>query len=115
MKLDIIKTIIAVALGALMGWGLSAMAHDEVDALPLGIITGVEVGLLCIGLFGINYAVHPRSGVMIRAALFVGLVVLLVIDGIYAALGISTSYYVLSGVLALVVLLIANAVYKSKQ
>lgn len=115
MKANVIGTIVAIAIGALLGWGYSSMAQTEADSLPLGIVVGIEVALIGIGLFGINYSGYPRSGVMVRAACAVCLIAMLVINTVYAFVGIGTSFYVLNGVLALVVILIANAVYKSKQ
>lgn len=115
MKANVIGTIVAVAIGALLGWGFSSMAQTESDSLPMGIVVGIEVALIGIGLFGINYSEYPRSGVMVRAACAVSLIAMLVFNTVYAFVGIGTSFYVINGILMLLTFLISNAVYKSRQ
>lgn len=115
MKIDIIRTFIAIAIGALAGWGYSALTQDKDYALPIGLILGLEIAMLCTGLFGIDYNDYPRSGISVRATCALGILLLLIINGIYAHIGINTSFYVVNGVLALLLLLACNLVYKSKQ
>ena len=62
MKIDLVRTIIAICIGALIGWGFYAMAQDTNDGLPLGFAIGIETALLGIGLVGIEYEEYPRSG-----------------------------------------------------
>lgn len=115
MKVDLIRSIVAIGIGALLGWGFYAMAQDTTDGLPLGIAVGIETALLSIGLVGVNYEECPRSGTMIRATCALGALVLLVLNAIYAYTGINTSFYILNGILSLILLLTVNSIYKSKQ
>lgn len=115
MKVDIIRTVIAVLLGALIGWGYYAMTGDAVSQRPLGFVMGTEAALACFALFGISYEDRQRSGMMIRTACGTGLAILLVMNGIYAWTGVNTSFYVLNGILALIVLLAVNGAYKARQ
>ncbi len=115
MKIDLVRTIIAIGIGALLGWGFYAMAQETNDALPLGIIVGAEMALLGMGLVGVEYKDCPRSGTMIRAACALGTFVLLVMNAIYAYVGVNTSFYILNGILSLILLLTVNSIYKSKQ
>lgn len=115
MKVDIIRTVIAVLLGALIGWGYYAMTGDADSQRPLGFAMGTEAALACFALFGISYEDRQRSGVMIRTASGTGLAILLVMNGIYAWTGVNTSFYVLNGILALIVLLAVNGAYKARQ
>lgn len=115
MKIDLVRTIVAIGIGALLGWGVYAMAQDANDALPLGITMGIEAILLGIGLVGVEYNDYPRSGTMIRAVCAIGFLVLLVMDAIYAYIGVNTSFYILNGIVSLILLLTVNSIYKSKQ
>lgn len=115
MKIDLVRTIIAIGIGALTGWGFYTMLQDSLEGRPAGFVTGVEIALLSMGLFGISYKEAPRSGIMVRATCALGMLILLVLNSIYAYLGIYDSFYILNGIIALVLLLIANTVYTSKQ
>lgn len=115
MKIDLVRTIVAICIGALIGWGFYSMAQNTTDGLPLGFAIGIETALLGIGLVGIEYEEYPRSGTMIRATCALGAVVLLVLNAIYTYTGVNTSFYILNGIISLILLLIANGIYKSKQ
>lgn len=115
MKIDLVRTIIAIGIGLLIGWGFFAMAKDTTDGLPLGYVIGVETALLGVGLVGIVYEEYPRSGVMIRATCALGALILLVMNAIYSYTGLNTSFYILNGIISLILLLTINGVYKSKQ
>lgn len=52
MKIDLVRTIVAICIGALLGWGFYAMAQDSMDGQPLGFAIGIETALLGIGLVG---------------------------------------------------------------
>ena len=115
MKMDSVRTIVAIGIGVLLGWGFYAMAQDATDGPSLGIAIGIETALLGIGLVGIEYEECPRSGTMIRATCALGALVLLVLNAIYAYTGVNTSFYILNGIISLILLLTINSVYKSKQ
>lgn len=115
MKIDLIRTIVAICIGALIGWGFYAMAQDTTGSSSLGFVIGTETALLGFGLVGITYEEHPRSGTMIRATCALGTLVLLVLNAIYAYTGINTSFYILNGIVSLILLLTVNSIYKSKQ
>ena len=38
MKIDLVRTIVAIGIGALIGWGFYALAQDSVDGQPLGCL-----------------------------------------------------------------------------
>ena len=42
MKIDLVRTIIAIGIGALIGWGFYALAQDPADGQPLGIAIGAK-------------------------------------------------------------------------
>lgn len=115
MKIDLVRTIIAIGIGVLIGWGFYALAQDPSDGQPLGVTIGIETALLGIGLFGIIYEEYPRSGTMVRAACALGAFILLVLDAIYAYTGINTSFYILNGIVSLILLLTVNSILKAKQ
>lgn len=115
MKADIIGILIAILFGALIGWGFSSMAQLPEDLWVIGIVVGLEMALLGVGLFGIKFEDYPRSGVMVRAACAFGLIVLAILNTIYAFVGVNSFFYVLNGIIALLILLATKVVYASKQ
>lgn len=115
MKIDLLRTTIAICIGVLIGRGFYAMAQDTADELPLGAVVGIEMALLGVGLVGLVYEECPRLGTMIRATCALGTFVLLVLNVIYVYIGVNTSFYILNGIISLILLLTVNGVYKSKQ
>lgn len=115
MKIDFVRTIVAISIGVLIGWGFYAMAQNPADSNAVGFATGIEMALLGFATIGISYEDYPRSGTMIRAACALGVLVLLAMNAIYAYTGVNTSFYILNGIISLVLLLTVNGVYKSKQ
>ena len=115
MKLDLIKILIAIGIAFLIGWGFYSMAQKPDDGTSISIVMGLETLLLGVGLVGIDYDEYPRSGTMIRAACALGIVVLLALNAIYLFVGINTSFYVINGIISLILLLVVNSIYKSKQ
>ena len=74
MKIDLVRTIVAICIGALLGWGFYAMAQDSMNGQPLGFAIGIETVLLGIGLVGIGQLlqvggdVHGGLGPTVDAA-----------------------------------------------
>ncbi len=115
MKIDIIRLIVAIALSALIAWGFSALSVDASSALTLGIVSSIELVFFLSMLIAVNIPDYPRTCVMMRTASGLGILVTLVINGIYAFIGVGNSYYIISGIVLLTFLLILNSIYKSKQ
>lgn len=115
MKLDLIRTIVAIGIAMLVAWGYYAMTAEAASQWPVAIVTGMEMALVGMGLMGLSYPRCPRSGTMIRTLCGLAAVLLLILNGVYAYCGVNTSFYVLNGIAALIVLLAANSLYKADQ
>ena len=115
MKANIVRILSAVGIGVLIAWGISALSQDPTNLLPLGVVVGIESILLWIGFVGIDFNEYPRSGIMVRNACLLGFIVLLILNTIYAFCGINTSFYVLNGIISLVLLIIITGAYNTKQ
>lgn len=115
MKIDPIRVIIALGLAFFIGWGYYAMAANSDDALSVGAVMGVEMLLIGIGAFSIRFNECPRSGVVIRVTCYSAALVFLVLNAIFARAGVNVAFFVINGVLALLLLLVLNSVYRANQ
>lgn len=114
MKFDFIRIIIAICIATLLGWLFYALSDGDAQ-LPLGIVAGVDTLLLLGCTIGMSIPEYPRSTVMMRTACVSGWVVSLIVNAIYSFTGVNSSFYIVNGILVLLVLLIADVIYRSKQ
>lgn len=116
MKIDFVKSVFVACLASLTGWGYYIMLEgDEQSKLPMGIVMGFEALVLGGGTLAINIPEYPRSTVMVHAACVTGLVILLIINAIYAFTEINNSFYIINGIVSLLTLLTSYCVGRSKQ
>lgn len=115
MKIDTVRLIIAAGLSLLIGWGYYTMSTVHENAMSIGIATGIEMLLACLGGFCIEYKECSRAGVVIRITCIIGAILFLILNGIFAGVGPNTAFYIISGILALLMLLVVNSVYRTKQ
>lgn len=115
MKLDLIQTIIAVGISALVTFGYYSLTNDANSKVPIAIVVAIEMLLFWIGAIGIKSTKYTRSMTMIRIMCFVEIVLTLSINTFYALGQSNTSFYIINGIFVLISLLIINMIYKSKQ
>lgn len=114
MKFDFIRLFIAACVAALMGWLYYSLSEGEAQ-LPLAVVSGIETLLLLGCAIGLRFPEYSRSTVMMRTACVSGWLILLVINVIYVYAGVNTSFYIVNGIFAMLLLLIVNGIYRSKQ
>ncbi len=113
MKIDIVRSVIAVIIAALIGWGLSLIP----DASPYSLYTGLGGGLACaLMLFlgiGCDYP-DSRMGVNIKMLSMLFMAVAIVLNVVLSFFEFSTAAYCIPcGLLLVVYLLAFNGLYKA--
>ena len=105
MKINILKSIIVLGIGLLIGWGFLAGSEDTDTGLIMAII-------VCICLLGIEFK-QKREGIMLKTSAggwaFCVLVMNMAFLGFAANL---TVVFIANGISLLLFLLLANSIYK---
>ncbi len=114
MKVHPVNMLIAIAIGALLTYGMTA-----IDANTMKFTIGVGGFIFMAATLGTAFGVtfeNGRSGVNIRVVGTLFFLVAVALNFVYATLSLSqTSYIVASGILFLVFVLVANAIHGSRQ
>ena len=104
MKVNAFLTIIAVLLGALLGYFAYSVAEDKPNDMLCGIGSGLCFIVALIPAMGLQYE-SGRLGVNIRLLSVLFLAVFLVSHFCFAGLGVKIpSYLIVNGVLLLIFL-----------
>lgn len=104
MKANVFMTVIAVLLGALLGYWAYDVAEGEPNDVMCGIATAVCLAATLIPTMGLRYG-SRRMGVNIRLVSAMFFVLFLVSHFLFAAFGVRMPYYLLvNGLLLLVYL-----------
>ena len=113
MKLDFVKTIIAIALSALIGWGIFELCDPSPDAGLLAIISGIFLALAGIGCIGIQFE-NKRSGAVIQITCGVFFFITLIINLLFAIKGFGPARAIIVNmVVFLITLLVTYSIYKT--
>lgn len=115
MKLKIIPSILALAIGMLLGFGVYTVAGSDPNA-ALGF-AGSAISFFVALLFtmGIGYD-DGRLGVSLQILGGITLVVMLISHFAFAIFGISqNAYIIVNGIILLLFLAIFYGLYKSRQ
>ena len=105
------RIVIAVGIAILIAYGYHSFATEEANSqLPIAIVMGLETLLTGIALVGVDIPKYPRTITLIRATCLVGIVVFLVLNAVYAFVGVNTSFYVINGIVFMIMLLIINSI-----
>ena len=114
MKIDILNTIVALILAALLSYGCYALCQAEDIRLLLTITSFVELSVVGIGTLAVSFA-DQRRGVMFRILSGVFFVVMVLVNGAALYFAFSTPLYViLSGLTALLYLLTGGFVARTE-
>lgn len=115
MKINIITSIISIALAALLGYAVYSVAGDDPNAdlafAGCGICTAIELLLA----FGVSYE-DSRKGVSLRVLSVLAVIVSTIAQFIFAGVGITESYYIIvNGIILLLYLLMFYGLFKAEQ
>ena len=115
MKIDFVKTIIAVAISCLIAYGLYTICKvDELRCL-LTIVSGVAMTITLVFTLGIKPKAE-RTALMFTTMSSIFFVVIAVMDFIFAFVNFNKPIFIiLNGVILLVYALIANSMAKVKE
>lgn len=115
MRINIITSLIAVGLSALLGYAVYSVTGNDENATLAFVVSSIcfLVGLLFA--FGVSYN-DSKKGVSLRVFSFLVVLVSVIAQFAFAVFGITQSYYIItSGIILLLYLLIFNGIYKSQQ
>lgn len=114
MKVNFVKSVIAIAISGLIAYGYFHFHNGENKSLlSLGCFLFTATTLLWT--IGINFE-FPRTTTMVRTVSGIFFVVALLSNLIFSFTDFSVPFYVIvNGILALIYLLIAYTISKAKQ
>tara|TARA_B110000285_G_scaffold209953_1_gene251403 strand:+ start:374 stop:718 length:345 start_codon:yes stop_codon:yes gene_type:complete len=114
MKLNFVPTIIAIALSALIAYGLYSF-HDSENKILLSLGSFVFLVTTLVIAIGVNFE-QPRTTTNIRVVAGIFFVIALASNLIFSFFTFSTpSYAITNGILILIFALIAYSINKAKQ
>lgn len=115
MKINSLYFVITILISGLLAWGGYAISsYDDRSVFVLvALFLSLSVTSVC-GL-AIQYEEH-RSGVSVRTASWMFFFIALVMDYIFAFFHFNIPLFVIcNGLIILIVILIANSIYKTKM
>lgn len=114
MKINSLNCLIALLIGALLTYGLVALDSNTMKG-AIGIGAFIFLASTLTGAIGITFS-EARIGVNVRILSFVFFIVALFINLFFAILTTSqTGYVVTCGIVFLIYVLIAQAIFSAKQ
>lgn len=109
IQFDIVRTVIACALGALIGWAYYEMGNAEGNIILLGIVVGVLSAAMLTGLMGLKQTRRQIASVRTLSSVF--FILVLITDGIFAFFNFNVpAFVIVNGFLLLIWLLISQSV-----
>jgi len=115
MKVNIINSLIAAALSALIAYGCYALCDHENLQLLVSIASGVQFLVLSMGTLAVSLS-ESRSTVMFRILSGVFFGVAIISNLIFACFDFNIPFYIiLNGVILLIYLISALGIARSKQ
>ena len=114
MKIDFIKTAIALGISALIAYGLNSFHNNEKKIL-LSIGSFVFLSVTLILTIGVNFQL-PRTTTNIKVVSGIFFAIALISNLIFSFINYSVpSYVITNGILLLVFVLITYSINKAKQ
>ena len=114
MKIDILNTVVALIIAALLSYGCYALCQVENIRLILTIFSFVELSVVGIGTLAVSFA-DQRRGVMFRILSGIIYAVMLLVNGLALYIGFSIpTYVILCGLIFLLYLLIGGFVARTE-
>lgn len=115
MKINIIPSVIAIALAALLGYAVYSVAGDNPNNETAFAVSG-SCFFICFLLgFGVSYE-DSRKGVSLHVLSVISAIIMAISQFAFAYYGINFSPYIIAnGVILLLYLLVFYGVYNSEQ
>ena len=114
MKLNVVQTIIAIAVSLLIAYGLYSF-HDSENRLLLSLGSFVFLATTLVTTIGVNFE-QSRTTTNIRVVSGIFFTIAFVSNLIFSISKFSPpSYVIINGILLLIFVLIAYSINKAKQ
>ena len=115
MKLDLVKSLIAVAISALLAYACYEIC--DYDRVQWVITIGAFLTLGITSVFSLGITLEQvRTSTMLKALAWVILIVELITNGIFVFFDFSVPVYVIiNGLILLIFALIYNSIYRTKM
>lgn len=115
MKLDVVKSLIAVAISALMAYACYEICDYDRVRLVVTIGAFLTLGITSVFSLGITLE-QVRSSTMLKVLAWVILIVEIITNGIFVFFDFSIPVYVIiNGLILLIFALIYNSIYRTKM
>ena len=112
MKIDIIKTIIAIALSALIAYACYSISNYDSLRWIVTIGAFIAIGTPMLLALGITTS-NPRGSVLLSVTSWVVALVMIITNVIFAYCEFGIPWYIiLNGIILLIYLLIYRSLYK---
>ncbi len=113
LKINFIPTLIALILGALIGWTFYELGNSNAPLELLAGVTGTASALFLIGMMGIRNTSREITSVRVASGLFFTIV--MVIDIIFACFDFSRPLFIIFNALSLLLWLYVVYLISKKQ
>lgn len=115
MKIDFIKTLIAVAISALLGYACYEISEFENVRWIITIGAFVTIVIPCVLTLGLS-SKQERLAVMLKTLSSIILTVEIIVNFVFVFFDFSTPVYIIvNGLLLLIYALTYNSMYKSHK
>ena len=115
MKLDIVKSLIAVAISALLAYACYEICDYERLQWVIAVGSFVSIGIPMMLALGVS-SQQERSSVMLKTLSWVLLLIEIVSNGVFSFFDFSIPVYVIvNGLILLIFALTYNSIYRTKM
>ena len=115
MKLDVVKSLIAVAISALLAYACYEICDYEHIQWVIAAGAFVSIGIPMMLALGVS-SQQERSSVMLKTLSWVVILIELISNGVFVFFDFSTPVYIIvNGLILLMFVLIYNSIYRTKM
>ena len=114
MKIDLVKSIIALVISALISYGFYELCEDETQRIVL--LCSTFIFLSITSFFTIGCSLRTNGAIMLTTFSGIFFLIGIIIHAFQALFTFNrTAFLIIDGLLLLVYILTAQSIYKSKQ
>lgn len=115
MKLDVVKSLIAVAISALLAYACYEICDYDHVQWVIAVGAFVSIGIPMMLAHGVS-SQQERSSVMLKTLSWVFLLIEMISNGVFVFFDFSIPVYIIVNVLILLMfVLIYNSIYRTKM
>ena len=115
MKLDVVKSLIAVAISALLAYACYEICDYEHVQWVIAAGAFVSIGIPMILAIGVS-SKQERSSVMLKTLSWVVILIEMISNGVFVFFDFNTPVYIIvNGLILLIFALIYNSIYRTKM